>query len=206
MEATSPPEPVRPTERGRSGDADWLAGTGDGTDPDRHVHMVVLGPPGAGSSTVGRMVAHELHRPYVDHDSVVGLGRDPGGDDGSGADDDGTHDIEVLRRVLATHGSVVYGAGGRVAEQVRPDDVAGAYLVWLDASPEVVVDRLGDREHPVLGPDPLGALRAYMARVDPRLRERADLTVSVDDVEPAVATERIRQAWRRHVDEIESAS
>lgn len=215
MEA--PPAEVEPAgqDRGAAGRADcWLAGTGDGTDPERHVHVVLLGLPGAGTSTIGRLLAHELHRPYVDHESIVGLGRDrdddPDDDDEERAaddradDDDRDADLDALRRVLGTHGSVVYGAGADVARCARPDDLADAYVVWLDASPEVVVDRLGNRVHPLLGPQPLSALREMAATLGPKGREMCDLRVQVDTAAPAEATEQIRRAWRQHVDDVVS--
>lgn len=208
MEA--PPAEVEPADRDRggSGRADrWLAGTGDGTDPDRHVHVVVLGLPGVGTSTIGRLLAHELHRPYVDHDSVVGLDRDQRDDEADASDaseGECDADLDALRRVLATHGSVVYGVGCHVAQRARPEDLADAYVVWLDAAPEVVVDRLGRRGHPALGAEPLNALREMAATVAPRFREMCDLLVSLDDADPDEAADEIRRAWRRHVDELAS--
>jgi shikimate kinase len=206
MEATSPPADVEAADdQAGPGRADrWLAGTGDGTDPDRHVHVVVLGLPGVGTSTVGRRLARELQRPFVDHDSIVGLG-DRGAADGSdvvtadsAADSDA--DLDALRRVLATHGSVVYAVGGHVAERARSADLADAYVVWLDAAPEVIAARLGHREHAVLGREPLRALRDLAVTFEPRARELSDLRISVDDADPAEVTEQIRVAWRRYVD------
>lgn len=202
MTATPPATQVEPEDHDQSepgrGDR-WLAGTGDGTDPDRHVHVVVLGLPGVGTSTIGRRLAHELQRPYVDHDSIVALEREQSGDRPDGSADT---DLVALRRVLATHGSVVYAAGGQVADRADPADLADAYVVWLDAAPEVVADRLGGREHPVLGAEPLPALSELAAALDARADELADLRVAVDECDPADATERIRKAWRRHVDEL----
>lgn len=181
--------------------AHWLAGTGDGADLERHVHLVVFGLPGSGTSTVGRLVAHELQRPYVDHDSIVALGRD---DANGSAVDDPDEDHAAVCRVLGTHASVVYGLGGHVVEHLAPADLEDAYLVWLDASPEVVADRIGEREHPALGPEPLPALRSLAARLEPVVGELCDLRVDIDHTEPADAAEQIRRAWRRHVDEVES--
>lgn len=189
--------------------AHWQACTGEGADLERHVHLVVFGLPGAGTSTIGRLVAHELQRPYVDHDSIVALGRDdaddndadePAADDA--APDDPDEDHAAVCRVLGTHASIVYGIGGHVVEHLAPADIEDAYLVWLDASPEVTVDRIGEREHPALGPEPLPALRSLAARLDPVARDLCDLRVDIDHIEPADAAERIRSAWRHHVDEL----
>ena len=199
MEA--PPAEVEATDHDRDGSGrseDWLAGAGDGTDPDRHVHLVLMGLPGAGTSTVGRLLAHELHRPYVDHDSIVGLQHDGRPDDTPDAD------LDALRRVLATHGSVVYGAGCHVARRVRREDLADAYVVWLDASPEVVADRIGGRDHPALGSEPLHALREMAATLGRRTSELCDLRVPVDDARPDQAADQIHRAWRRHVDDLVS--
>ena len=202
MEATPPPGGFETPDQVRTRrDAGWRAGTGDGTDLDRHVHVVVLGLPGVGTSKVGRLLAHHLHRPYVDHDAVVDLPCDHGVPDGASH-----HDVDVLRRVLGTHHSVVYGVGGQIVGQIGPHDLDGAYVVWLDANPEVIVARLAGSEHPALGSEPLSALREMATRLEPLVRELADLRISVDQTDPDTAAEQIRQAWRRHVDEIESAS
>ncbi len=201
MEETPPLGGFEKPDHERTGrDAGWRAGTGDGTDPDRHVHVVVLGLPGAGTSKVGRLLAHHLQRPYVDHDAVVGLSSDDVPDGAS------RRDVDALRRVLGTDHSVVYGVGGHVVEQIGRDDLDGAYVVWLDADPEMIAARLDTSEHPVLGAEPLSALREMAARLEPVVRELADLRISVDQVDPETAAEQIRLAWRRHVDEIESAS
>ena len=203
MEATPPPGGFETPDHDRPGrEAGWRAGTGDGTDPDRHVHVVVLGLPGVGTSKVGRLLARHLQRPYVDHDAVVGLSCDGDVQDGASRHDDD----DVLRRVLGTHHSVVYGVGGQILEQIGPHDLDDAYVVWLDADPEVIVARLATTDHPVLGSEPLSALREMAARLEPLVRDVADLRISVDQADPGTAAEQIRQAWRRHVDEIESAS
>lgn len=202
MEATTAPggSGAPGDERPRRDDG-WRAGTGDGTDPERHVHVVVLGLPGVGTSTVGRLLARELQRPYVDHDAVAGLSCD-----GEVHEAATQHADDVLRRVLGTHHSVVYGVGGPVLEQIRPGDLDGAYVVWLDAEPDVIAARLDTSEHRILGSAPSSALREMAARLEPLVRDVADLRISVDQSDPAIAAEQIRQAWRRHVEEIESAS
>lgn len=207
MIATPSAAGVEPGGHGRSGRAErWLAGTGDGTDLDRHVHVLVVGLPGSGTTTVARLLAHELQRPYVDHDSIVALARD-GWSDGTGtehATDREICDAEALRRVLATHGSVVYGVGAHVIEHIDPADLADAYVVWLDSAPESVVERLDGREHPALGAEPSRALRGLVTRVGPLVGELADLRVDVDQADPAAAAREICRVWRRHVDEVES--
>ena len=203
MEATTAPGGFGAPGDERPGrDDDWRAGTGDGTDPERHVHVVVLGLPGIGTSTVGRLLARELQRPYVDHDAVAGLPCDGEAHEGAAHHDDD----DVLRRVLGTHHSVVYGVGGQVLEHIGPGDLDGAYVVWLDAAPDVIAARLDTSEHRILGSRPLGALREMAARLEPLVRDVADLRISVDRSDPATAAEQIRRAWRRHVEEIESPS
>lgn len=207
MIATPSAAGIDPDEHGRSGRTErWLAGTGDGTDLDRHVHVLVLGLPGAGTTTVARLLARELQRPYVDHDSILALdhhdvSEESGRSDGSEGVAD---DAEALRRVLATHGSVVYGVGAHVIEHIDPDDLADAYVVWLDSTPESVVERLDGREHPALGAEPLRELRELSARLGPKVGDLSDLRVDIDQVGPAAAAEEICRVWRRHVDEVES--
>jgi shikimate kinase len=204
MMATASSPSVHAEPRGRSRRAEhWSAGARDAADLDRHVHLVVLGLPGAGTSTVGRLVAHQLQRPYVDHDSIVALGRDDDPPDARVVDEPDA-DVAAVRRVLGTHASVVYGVGGHVVERLAPADLDDAYIVWLDATPEVVAGRIGEREHPALGPEPLPTLRALADRLDPVVADLCDLRVDIDHTEPEVAADQILCAWRHHVDEVES--
>jgi shikimate kinase len=112
-------------------------------DPD--VHIVLLGPMGAGKTTVGRALADALGRRFLDSDDVIEGSRGRTG--AQIAADLGTarlHEIElstlaemlgsVPGAVIAAAASVVDGTAGR-------ELLARHFAIWLDADDDVLGDR-----------------------------------------------------------------
>lgn len=180
--------------------------TGDpranGQPDDRwHVHIVILGLMGSGKSTVGRIVANELGRPFVDSDSIVELR--------SGhlpyelADRDGLdelHDVEAsaARHVLATSRAVVFAAAASVTEMLTAEELSRTWSAWLDASPAVLARRMaGDRPRPALDPSPEEALAEQYRERAQRGRELAQLVVDTDVLTATEVAEEICAGWRR---------
>jgi shikimate kinase len=132
-------------------------------------HLVLVGLPGAGKSTVGAAVAQRLGRPFLDFDVVIAEreGR-------SVADifaDRGEPYFRGLERALtqelATQQGMVLAPGSGWV--VEPANVAclrpPARLVWLRVDPEVAVARLA--ASPVVRPlvqvaDPLDRVRRLL--------------------------------------------
>ena len=115
-------------------------------------HIVIVGPMGVGKSTLGRALAVELGRPY--HDSDDDLLADYGT---SGADHAAVHGHDALwaleaellisrlaeqrESVITAAGSVVDDGPGRTALAAR------AFVIWLDAPPELVCGRAEEGDH-----------------------------------------------------------
>jgi shikimate kinase len=167
----------------------------------RHSHIVLLGLMGAGKSSVGLVVANELGRPFVDSDSIVALrtGRTPA-ELAELTGERGLHDVEATaaRRILASHDSLVFAAAASAVEALTPDDLAGAWAVWLEASPDVLDERVraDGRDRPLLGDHPADVLTEHHRRRAPKGRRLADLTVDTDDVTVAHVAATICIAWR----------
>ncbi len=138
-----------------------------------HRHIALIGMMAVGKTTVGRILAEKLERPFVDNDAFV-VEREGKSIASIFADHGETyfrqceHDaiIELLAR---TEPSVVSLGGGAV---VRPDNRdhlrAGAFVVWLRADPLTLLSRLGDTStRPLLAADPAGSL----VRLDDERRE-----------------------------------
>lgn len=158
-----------------------------GTDP-RPAHLVLVGLPGAGKSTVGRLVAERLDRSFLDFD--VELERRQGRSIAEIFGVDGEPHFRLLERALTAElregPAMVLAPGGGwitqpdVVEMLRPP----ASLVYLRVHPERALDRLGDQRatRPLLRrPDPA----AEMSRLlDARRRayEGADEVVDTDVV------------------------
>lgn len=133
-------------------------------------HIILVGLPGSGKSTVGPAVAERLGRAFLDFDAEIerreGMSiRDIFGAKGEGYFRDRERE---LTEELREFGRMVLAPGGGWAADVervallRPP----ARLLYLKVKPETALKRLGgDRDsRPLLSrPDPLGELRRLLA-------------------------------------------
>ncbi|MDA1195563.1 MAG: AAA family ATPase, partial [Planctomycetota bacterium] len=109
--------------------------------------LVLVGPRGAGKTTVGRAVAERLGRPFVDLDAEVQRvsGRTPAAwiaEEGWAAFR--AMEAILLERALARPGAVLATGGGVVTEAINVARLLAsqAVIVYLDASPAVTVARV----------------------------------------------------------------
>nr|WP_269835522.1 shikimate kinase AroK [Pseudomonas psychrophila] len=152
--------------------------------------MILVGPMGAGKSTIGRLLAKELHLPFKDSDKEIEVR--------SGANipwifdkegEPGFRDRETAMIVELCHenGIVLATGGGAV---MRPENRLalrnGGRVVYLHASIEQQVARTSrDRNRPLLrNANPEKILRDLLAIRDPLYREIADLVVETDERPP----------------------
>lgn len=152
-------------------------------------HLILTGLPGSGKSTVGRAVAEGLGRSFLDFDqeierragcTIAELFREKGEEVFRALE------LDLTRELSTTSGMVLAPGGGWIAvpgamELLRPPGV----LVYLRASPEVVLERMGRSRslRPLLGaPDPLSELRSLLARREPRYL-LADHVVNVEHID-----------------------
>lgn len=167
-------------------------------DVGRAAHLVLVGIPGAGKTTVARDLAARLQWPFVDLDEEIAA-----------------RECMSVRDIFATRGeahfrsleraaterlaaaeipAVVAPGGGWITvpglvELVRPP----SRLVWLRVSPERALERLGEgvEARPLLsGPEPLAALTAILTARE-AFYLQANHTVSVEMMTPLDAVEAI---------------
>ena len=145
-------------------------------------HIVLIGLPGAGKSTVGKMVAERLHTAFVDIDSI--LNRKEGKPISMIFAEKGEPAFREMERkeveAALSHEPAVIAPGGGWAAQRGALDAAKprGYIVYLKARAEVAAGRAepsGTR--PVLmGDDPLARMKDLFTQRDP-FYAKADATV-----------------------------
>jgi len=164
----------------------------------RAAHIVLVGIPGAGKSTVARALAARLQWPFVDVDDEIAAREQMSVRDIFATR--GEAHFRALEReaterlALAEAPAVVAPGGGWITvpglvELVRPP----ARLIWLRVSPERALERLGKgvEARPLLsGRDPLAALTAILTARE-AFYLQADHTVSVELMTPFDAVEAI---------------
>lgn len=156
---------------------------------------------GAGKTTVGRLVAAALGRPFVDSDAqietrLMTTARSIAGSVGVEA----LHTIEAAALTDSLDGRVpsVVAAAASVADlESLPQLVAGEYVVVLEGDAGVFHGRAQTEVHrPAV---PLETARRLGARRRPTLTAVADLVIDVTDIPPAAVAEAILTAFTRAV-------
>jgi shikimate kinase len=172
--------------------------------PAARRHLVLVGPMGAGKSTVGDACARRLGRPFVDTDEVVvaTTGRSIPEIFAS----DGEVAFRRLERVAVadtcaspTPLVIACGGGAVLDADNRRALSANGVVVWLDAAPEVLAARVGPvRDRPLLtegsAPSTLELLSATRAPAYEAVSDARVVTdgCSVDEVADVVLGELAR--------------
>ena len=148
------------------------------------MRVFLVGPPGAGKSTVGRHLAAHLQAAFLDLDEVI--------QERAGADIPWIFDVEgesgfrdresAVVKDFASRDNVVIATGGGVV--LRPENrtvmSSASTVVYLEASLLTLVSRTeGKTKRPLLvGKDVRKVLQEIMAVREPLYREVADVTVA----------------------------
>lgn len=157
-----------------------------------HAVISLVGPPGAGKSTVGRQLARALQCPFRDLDAEIE--RQLGTSIRrffETAGEAAFRDIEqsMLSRLIGEPPAVLATGGGAVLrEQNRSDLRNHSIVVYLRSTPEELFRRLRhDVQRPLLQvKDPLQKLRELHEERDPLYQETARFIVETG--RPSVAT------------------
>ncbi len=150
---------------------------------------ILIGPPGAGKSTVGALLAEQIGVPFLDtDDSVRAVAGKPVGDIFI---EDGEPAFRALERAAAaaaigSHGGVLGLGGGAVLDEGTQELLAGQTVVYLETGFAELARRVGlDRPRPLLLGNPRAQLRALLEQRLPVYARLARLTVSTDGRDPA---------------------
>lgn len=160
-------------------------------------HLVLVGLPGVGKTTLSRALAERWHTGALDTDDV--LASAVGTSAAQYLRDEGeakyrSRELEALRAaldeasdaVIATGGGIVCTPGARAA-------LCEEFTLWLDCDDEVILARLGDGDRPLLAAGPAEELARLRSEREAWYREvargRIDTSASLDEVVAHVARE-----------------
>ncbi|MEW8015321.1 MAG: shikimate kinase AroK [Candidatus Sedimenticola endophacoides] len=152
----------------------------------RNKNIFLIGPMGAGKTTIGRQLAAVLGLGF--HDSDREIQRRTGVDIPTIFDFEGEvgfrrREREVIDQLTQADGLVLATGGGAVADAANRGCLAArGTVVYLHCAPEQQYQRTAcDRSRPLLRTeDPLARLRELMAEREPLYRELADVVVSTE--------------------------
>lgn len=163
--------------------------------------IVLIGPMGAGKSTIGRLLASKLGFSFLDTDHVI--------EERTGANIPWIFDVEgeagfrdreeaVLEELVLLSDTVVATGGGIVERQSNRDVLAQLNnVVYLTASIDQLVMRTSkDKKRPLLQvADPKSKIRELLSLRDPLYRLVASTVLVSDGLSPKMAAQKIADSY-----------
>lgn len=160
--------------------------------------VVLVGPPGAGKSTVGKLVADRRGVAFRDTDQdVVDAAGESISDLFIGRGESAFRELEreAVRVALEDHDGVLSLGGGSVLDDTTRKLLGKHHVVFLDVGIGEAANRVGmNRDRPLLLGNPRAQLRTLMEQRRPLYLEVATATVETDgksSVEVADAVEAV---------------
>ncbi len=151
--------------------------------------VILIGPPGAGKTTVGSALAARLQVAFTDTDSVVeAVAGKPVADIfiTDGEPEFRRLEREAVATTLDGRDGVIGLGGGAVMDAATRTRLAGRRVVYLETGFSELAKRVGlDRARPLLiGTNPRAQLKALLAERLPVYDSLAWLTVGTDGRDP----------------------
>ena len=159
--------------------------------------VVLVGPMGAGKSTIGRLLAKELGYRFLDSDRIIEerCGANiPWIFDVEGEDGFRQRETAMLDELSNEVGTVLATGGGAVMRAENHGLLKkNAVVVYLKTSIDQQVERTRkDRNRPLLqNDDPEGVLRRLFAIRDPLYTELADIVMFTDRKSPRLVVRQL---------------
>lgn len=164
--------------------------------------LVLVGPMGAGKTSIGRRVARDLGESFTDTDKVVV--REHGPIPALFAEHGEAH-FRALERAAVVEalaaGGVVALGGGAILDAATRADLSRHRVVLLTVAPGIVASRIGGDDRPLLqGEDPVAHWNRIWAERRPVYESIADATFDTSSGPLAGVVARIVE-WSRATDE-----
>lgn len=159
--------------------------------------VVLVGPMGAGKSTIGRLLAKELGYRFLDSDRIIEerCGANiPWIFDVEGEDGFRQRETAMLDELSGETGTVLATGGGAVMRAENHGLLKkNSVVVYLKTSIDQQVERTRkDRNRPLLqNDDPEGVLRRLFAIRDPLYTELADIVMFTDRKSPRLVVRQL---------------
>lgn len=160
--------------------------------------IVLVGPMGAGKSTIGRLLAGYLSLPFKDSDSVI--------EEKSGADIPWIFDVEgeegfrdresaAIEELMAEKSLVLATGGGVILRPENRDllDKLSDAVIYLKAEPEYLAQRTAkDKKRPLLQvDDPYQKILSLLEEREPLYQSVATHVIPTDTRSPKVIAQEI---------------
>ncbi len=160
-------------------------------------NIFLVGPMGAGKSTIGRHLAEQLHMEFLDSDTVI--------EERTGADIAWVFDVEgeagfrkreesVINELTGQQGIVLATGGGSIKSKENRNRLsARGVVVYLETTIEKQLTRtMRDKKRPLLRTDnPREVLESLAGERNALYEEVADYTVRTDDQSAKVVANQI---------------
>lgn len=160
--------------------------------------IFLIGPMGAGKSTIGRRLAQHLGLTFVDLDAAI--------EERTGVDIPRIFDIEgeegfrrreaVMLDELSQQSGIVLATGGGAVLAPESQRHLGArgVVIYLRATIATQLARTRDSNRPMIqSEDPEGRLREILAERGPIYEDLADITVDTEDGNPDRLSRRLAE-------------
>ena len=167
-----------------------------------HSRIFLVGPMGAGKTTIGRRLAKDLHKTFMDADqelekrtgASVALIFDVEGESGFRE-----REMRIIDELTLTDDVVLATGGGAVLNSQNRDAlISRGFVVYLHAAVEELIERTRrDANRPLLNTDdPAAKMREILAQRDTLYRDVADLIVDTGTLNLPEAVKEIRMACK----------
>jgi shikimate kinase len=155
------------------------------------VNVVLMGYRGTGKTSVGRLLAIKLERPFFDSDELVKVSSGESVREmvaGKGWDFFRRVEKQIVAELSGKDGCIVALGGGAVLdeENVRNLKERGVFI-WLEAEAQTIAERLngdgktGEQRPSLTGKDPDEEIRALLKTREPLYAKIADCRVDTSD-------------------------